>query len=346
MAIEPKPAKPAAGDKPAPADKPAAGDKPDDKKADEKKEPEVKLPPEVQALVDELKRIQLKRRAGIDGGMTPDQVTAIDDMIRELGPKIGAALVEDAKREAQAAAEAAAQLVKGPQIATPAPSNDQKRIKDAEDELRRIEDKLAKAKQLGDNDHDIPVLLALLPKLRRALGRAARMAARREADELKAEIDRIAKGLPRPDAGNGNGPGPTPTPSPSPTPSPTPTPAPSGGGGAGSAGAQPAAGGAGGGDSSAGLGAEKETAKSKQALTLYVRSDKTIWAWDRAAQDWVGHSFTSEIVDVKLISGGILAIAKHEAVLWDTFFGRWLTPLKVPSEDLTKGDASTADGKT
>ena len=64
-----------------------------------------------------------------------------------------------------------------------------------------------------------------------------------------------------------------------------------------------------------------------------------MWAWSRRDQQWVRQDFDSELIEVKLITGGILAIAQRGAALFDVLFGRWLTLLDTGGETLVEGDA-------
>ena len=301
-------------------------------------ETRVSLPPDVAAMLRNVEEINEKRNAGLALGMDDNQLAAFDALLAELKPAVINALLQDAKREKDAAKAAAEKVAEGaPEKPTrPEPNADQKQIKQHEDEIKRIEDKLAKAAELGGSDLQIRQARDRLPGLKEELADAAIDAAEREIDALREAIERLQRGEPQPDPGKGNGPGPTPTPTPAPTPTPTPTPTGGGGGGA------PVPGD---GDRDGDVvGQSRTTEKAQDAVTIFVRGARTVWAWHRGRGEWVPHAFASDIVEVKLIGGGIFAIAENEAVLWDTYFGRWLAPLASPAETLVEGKASTESG--
>ena len=58
----------------------------------------------------------------------------------------------------------------------------------------------------------------------------------------------------------------------------------------------------------------------------------------RRDQKWKQYFNESGIVEVKFVRGGILAVAKKGAALFDCGFGVWLKEL-VSSEDLIGGDS-------
>lgn len=78
-----------------------------------------------------------------------------------------------------------------------------------------------------------------------------------------------------------------------------------------------------------------------ESVCVYVRSDITVWAWDRRTQTWKEYSNGSGIVDVKLIKGGILAVAEQGAAIFDCGLGEWLTELSSAPEDLVEGGGNT-----
>jgi hypothetical protein len=72
---------------------------------------------------------------------------------------------------------------------------------------------------------------------------------------------------------------------------------------------------------------------------VYVKSDRTVWAWSRRDQQWIEEQFGSPLLDVKLISGGILAVAQHRAAIFDSLLGRWLVAIDTATEALVGGES-------
>lgn len=73
------------------------------------------------------------------------------------------------------------------------------------------------------------------------------------------------------------------------------------------------------------------------AACVYVRSQTIIHCWNRRAQMWRSFDLGSEIVDVQIGGGGVLAVARTGAILFDCEIGEFLTPLGV-RENLEEGE--------
>ncbi|MFQ5347787.1 MAG: hypothetical protein ACE5ED_08080, partial [Rhodothalassiaceae bacterium] len=58
------------------------------------------------------------------------------------------------------------------------------------------------------------------------------------------------------------------------------------------------------------------------ATCVYVQTATTVAAWNRGGQRWEVFDAMSEIVKVTFISGGILAIGKDKAAIFDCKLGR------------------------
>jgi hypothetical protein len=199
-----------------------------------------------------------------------------------------------------------------------------KRVEELERELARIREKLKKGREHGGNDGTIRALEEQVAALGRAIAAAILEEARREIKATEDEADRLKNGQPPKPAPAGPGPG-----NPGGGGSPGGGPTPGGGGGGGGGGAKPD-------PDSIGDGGRSTV---PEPVTVYVQSERAVWAWSRPAQSWLAHHFNSKVVKVKLITGGILAIAEHSAVLFDTKTGQWLAPFDAASETLTDGDA-------
>lgn len=291
----------------------------------------VSLPPRLAALETESKVIEEKRKKASENGGDPAAIAALDELIKGLKAAIGAALIAEAKKEIQAAAAEAKAIAQGkPAKAAVAPGPEQKAIGEIEEELERVKAKLAKAAEYGATPGQLHALDGQIAAMKKAIRDAALAAAKRELKEARQKADDLKNGRGSPPPPNGIGPGQQPNP-------------PGGGGGGGGSGG--AGGGGGGGSASPDAGGDAGvgkvvSAKEPDPLRIYVKSERTVWAWSRRDQEWIAHRFNSKLVDVKIISGGILAVAEHEAMIFDTLFGRWLTDLATGSETLTGGEAS------
>jgi hypothetical protein len=305
-------------------------------------QPKVALPSSIEELEKEKKRIEDKLKGAKERGVPQAQLDPIEAQLTRLKQQIANALVADAKREVQAAQDAAARVREGrPARGAVAPGPDQQQLKKFDDEMERIRDKLGRARELGAGAGQVAPVLNALEGLKQKLREAAVAAARRELEALKKQIEDFKKGRP---------PAPEQGPSPKQKDPPPDDPNKKGGGGGGSGGGPGGGGSSGnggsgdgsGGDDSAGdgkvLGA-KITDKAPEPARIYVQSEKTVWAWSRRDQTWVAQRFTAKIIEVKLITKGILAIAENGAAIFDTIFGEWLPELKSGSEKLTNGDA-------
>lgn len=304
-------------------------------------QPKLALPSSIEELEKEKKRIEDKLKGARERGVPQEQLDPIEAQLTRLKQQIAQALVADAKREVRAAQDEAARLREGrPARGVVAPGPDQQQLKKFDEEMERIRDKLGRARELGAGAGQVAPVLNGLEGLKQKLREAAVAAARRELEALKKQIEDFKKGRlsppeqgpspkqkdPPPDDPNKkNGGGGT-----------------SGGGGGGGSGSGGSAGGGSGGDDSSGEGkglGSKITDKAPEPARIYVQSEKTVWAWSRRDQTWVAQRFTAKIIEVKLITKGILVIAENGAAIFDTIFGEWLPELKSGGEKLTKGDA-------
>lgn len=290
---------------------------------------EIKLPQPISDILDEVARVEEKLARAEKLGAPAQLLDEIGGGLAEFRGLAAAALAAEAQQELKDGRVAAQNFIAGkPEQKQVPPGEDQQRIAAVQEEMERIRAKLALARKHGAGQAVIGGIEKDLNALDRPIREAAVAAARRELREARDELERIERGLPPrqqpppkggPGSGGAGGAG-----------------GPGGGGSGGSGGS----GGEGGGGDGKGLGTVKDTEGKKEALTIYVRSARTIWAWDRSAGAWIPHGFDSDIKQVELISGGLLAVAEHGAALWDTFFGRWLGDLSVPGEELTAGEAS------
>lgn len=211
-----------------------------------------------------------------------------------------------------------------------------RRIQELQAELGRIRAKLEHARENGVPERDVEDLVEGLPHLDRTVGEAAVAEAKREADRLAAEAQRIHEGRKRAggnhpgnqddepddmaedddDSGDGNG----------------------------------------GGDGGEGDGDGEEEKKSycccccccyykkkdppmpasgssvPDATCVYVQSATLVAAWSRPIQDWLVFDAQSEIVEVTFVTGGILAVGKQRAALFDCKLGIWLKAYESPEE--------------
>lgn len=294
----------------------------------------VKLPGDVEGLLEEVKKLEKKHKEATALGADAAALGTIKEALSAMKSAVVEALVADAQAEMADGAKNAKKVVAdaedaqaglSPDAAIPL-SEDQQRIKDAEEEIKRIREKMKKAQKLGAGAAQINGLEADLKGMKRRMRDAVLAAARRERDELRKELNRIRRGLPKPGAKNGPGGG-------------KPVPPKTGGKGSGP--------GSGGGAIPAGIQPGKAvgetiktTEKAKDPLTIYVQSKDTVWAWSAHDAKWYAQKFSSDLVKVSLITGGILAISAHSAALWDTYLSRWLKVLDVPADALTDGEAS------
>ena len=282
------------------------------------------LPPDLGKLLDEVAVIEAKL-SRVGDGVPTDDVDAAKEAFEGLKGDVGLAMLEEARREIADAKAKANAIAAGEARPAVDPGPDQKAIAEVEQELQRIRDKLAKARENDASDAQVKGIEAGLEQMKKALREAALAAARRELAEARKRAQDIKKGNipPPPPPPNGGGPGPIP---------PMPNPAGGGGGNGGSDDDSD-------GSSGAGLGGATTTEEARDPLRIFVRSNDTVWAWSRRDQAWIRQDFDSELIEVKLIEGGIFAIAKMGAALFDVLFGRWLTLLDTGGETLIEGDA-------
>lgn len=291
------------------------------------------LPPVIDELQKEAQRIEAKCGAAKENGAPVAAINALNEQLKGLKAAIAAAMVAEAQREITDAGIDARAVKEGGGMPV-APGDDQKRIAAVKDEMQRILDKLKEAEKNGAKPAETKPIKDQLAQMKKSLALAALAAAKRELAAAKQEARDIKddKAPLPPKVGN--------------SPGQTPPPAGSGGsggsGGAGAGGDAGAGGTAAGGDTGGGGGdaGKGGSAKEPEPLRLYVKSEQTVWAWSRRDQDWIPQHFGSKLVEVKIISGGILAVAEHRAAIFDALFGRWLRVLDTGAEVLSGGDTS------
>lgn len=296
----------------------------------------VALPPKVTGLLDEVTRIENKLAEAAKLGGDQDLLQEVEDGLKEFRGIVADAVLKEAGQELAAGMAQAGKILE-PVVEAPKPvepGEDQKRLAGVDDEIKRIQAKIKAAEDHGADFSDVNQLNKDIAALDEPIKEAALAAARRELAEVEAELERIKEGRPDPeqDRGADGGPG-------------------SDGkdGKDGKDGEDGQDGGGGGGAAGDGDDADakknvkgkySETAKKKEPLTIFVRSKRTVWAWSRANGRWLEQSFDSDLKEVKIITGGILAVAENGAALWDTFLGRWLGQLSVAPDSLEQGEAS------
>lgn len=284
------------------------------------------LPKPLKDLVDEAERLDGKREAAKKLGMGDAALAQLDNAIKTLKEAVALAVVEDAKREIEKAQGQAGDVAAGvqkPAVVKPGP--DQQRLAALDDEIKRINDKLKKAREHGARDSHTDPITDELEELDDAIRDAALGAAKRELEALKQEIEDIEKGKGPQPTPNGQGPGPH----------------------------QPdkkdkddkdkdvGKGGSGGGGGSGGSGRVIGEVKANDELPApnrtYVRSQRSVWAWSRRDQEWIRIDFDTDIIQAELISGGIMVVAESGAALFDATFGRWLARLNAQPDTLIEG---------
>lgn len=201
------------------------------------------------------------------------------------------------------------------------------RLEELKKEMGRIRKKIALAEEMGvdsavvaGSSLNLDALREMLEGLAKEVGRAAIAEARNEIKQAEDEAARIRDGKgpkkaagpgdPDGDGHNGNGG--------------------NGNGGNGN-------GGNGNGGNGNGNGGGSSSSGPPEPVCVFVRSDKLVWAWDRREQAWKRFSNGSEIVKVEFVKGGILAVAKAGAALFDCGLGVWLSELSSSPEDLVEG---------
>lgn len=209
------------------------------------------------------------------------------------------------------------------------------RLKELLEEIGRIRDKIDLAEKMGvdsavvdGSSLSLDALREMLAELEKEVGRAAIADAREEIHRAEEEAGRIRDGKgPKEPAGpggrDGNGRGEA------------------DGGGEGDGNGNGGGGnGGGGGDGDGGNGDGGGGGGSggvPDPVCVYVRSDASVWAWDRREQAWKRFTNGSEIVAVEFVKGGILAVAETGAALFDCGLGSWLTDLASTPEELVEG---------
>lgn len=308
--------------------------------------PKPGLPATIEALEKEKKKIEDKLKNAKERGVPAEKLAPIERQLERLKEQIANALVADAKQEVEAALDAARRVQEGrPARGAVAAGPDQQQLKKFDEEIERIRDKMQRAKELGAGAGQVAAIQQALGGMRQRLREAAIAAARRELEALKKQVEDFKKGKLAPPAE-----GESPKQKDSPAPEPEKKGGSGGGTGGGGGGGAGASGGASAGDKKEGKADAEEaegakgigskiTDKAPEPSRIYVQSETTVWAWSRRDQAWVPHRFSSKIVEVKLITKGILAVAERGAAIFDTVFGEWLPELKSGSEKLTKGDA-------
>lgn len=208
------------------------------------------------------------------------------------------------------------------------------RVNALKDELERINKKIETALEHGQTENDLRVVVRRRDELISLIGEAAKEEARREIEIAKREARRLKQGKKKPggnhpgnqdddaddqddddddDEGNGG----------------------NGNGGNGDGG-----------------GHKKDCccccceAKEKKpasgssvpdATCVYVRTGTIVAAWNRGAQRWEEFDANSEVIKVSFITGGILAVGKDKAAIFDCKLGQWLAAYD-PADALVDGE--------
>ncbi|WP_306049548.1 hypothetical protein [Oceaniradius stylonematis] len=288
---------------------------------------DVSLPEPVQEVFDEIERIKKKIEKLGEIDAPAALIATLNDALKNAINAVNEHLGTEAKKEIGALG-GMAQLVGQGLVADGAveKNEDLEDLGEVDDEKKKIAEKLKVARKHRDgveDENDIRQVEKGVDELDDAIREAAIEAAKRELDALKKKIDKIKKG--EPDKDKGKGPGAKPTP-------PKPDDKKKDGGG--------------------GKPDEKEDDKDEdkkkeikapKVHTIYVRDQTTVWAWNPRTGEWVPMDFGGEIVEVKLIKGGILAFSAERAAIYDSYVGIWLEALDVPGGELVKGDAKTDD---
>ena len=322
------------------------------------------LPAPLTELINERNRVANK--LGVVAQLAPNlNVQALKDALQELDAGLAEAIVkeagqeiEQAKRDAQAVGDSLPSSPLEAELARQKrelESQERELTREREAEKQRQEE-ISKLPQGADRDEQQGELNKdrlesdrrekANEKLRRDLEKAEREVAKadearrqREADALARRAEAEKQGTPPAGEGRGGNPGPTPTP--------TPTPTPAGGGVGGTPEPKPdeeaddetdaEA------DAEANSPDDTSTGRVVGAIrrgtippptVLYVKGEKSVWAWNRSTQTWDGRDFGSAILSVQKLDGGILVIAEHQACIYDFIWGKWLSPLET-TESLT-----------
>lgn len=209
-----------------------------------------------------------------------------------------------------------------------------KRVNALKQELERINEKIETALEHGQTENDLRVVVRRRDELISLIGEAAKEEARREIEIAKREARRLKQGKKKPggnhpgnqdddcddqddddDDDDGNG-------------------------------------GNGNGGNGDGGGHKKDCccccceAKEKKpasgssvpdATCVYVRTGTIVAAWNRGAQRWEEFDANSEVIKVSFVTGGILAVGKDKAAIFDCKLGQWLAAYD-PADALVDGE--------
>jgi hypothetical protein len=201
-----------------------------------------------------------------------------------------------------------------------------KRLDELVEEVGRINKKLELAREMGLTEADLKIVLRRLGELNDLIGDAAKEEARREINCAKKEARRVRDGRKKP---GGNHPG---NDDDEPDDKDDDDDKKDGGGGSGD-------GGGGEGKSCCCCKPEAKPASGSSvpdATCVYVQTDTTVAAWDRGQQRWEVFDAQSAIIKVTFITGGILAIGKDRAAIFDCKLGLWLKPFD-PAAPISDG---------
>lgn len=204
------------------------------------------------------------------------------------------------------------------------------RVNALKDELERINKKIETALEHGQTENDLRVVVRRRDELVSLIGEAAKEEARREIEIAKREARRLKQGKKKP---GGNHPG-------NPDDDADDQDDDDGNGGNGNGGN--------------GDGGEHKKdcccccceAKEKRpasgssvpdATCVYVRTGTIVAAWNRGAQRWEEFDANSEVIKVSFITGGILAVGKDKAAIFDCKLGQWLAAYD-PADALVDGE--------
>ena len=287
---------------------------------------DVTLPKPVQDVFDEIDRVKKKIEKLGEIGAPDNLVAALDNALKQAIETVNEHLDTEARKEIGDLG-GMAKLVGQNLVADPAvgKNEDLEDLDEVDAEKKKIAEKLKVARKHRDgldDENDIRGVERDVKELDDAIREAAIAAAKRELEELKKKIDQIRKG--KPDKNKGQGPGAKPK-----KPKPNDKDKKNGSSSASS-------------DKEDDKDDEKKSElKAPKVHTIYVRDKTKVWAWDPRTTDWVEMDFGEEIVEVKLIKGGILAFSAVRAAIYDSYVGVWLEALDVPGGELIKGDAKT-----
>lgn len=236
-----------------------------------------------------------------------------------------------------------------------------KRLVGLRSELERIKEKRELARAHGADPAALAMLDESIAMLSNTIGKAAVAEARRELHTALSAARALRDGRPPPPQPAAGSPG-----------DPDPDSGPDkndkkgegegnggggGGGGGGSGAGGSGSGGGGGGGSGGGGGGgffaipeapgpRGDQVTAPEPTVVHVRSENTVWTWNRYRQSWSHFTFSSPIIEVKDIGGGLLVIAEHGAVIWDAKLCEWLPALATEQLLITQAGQASQQGQS